>query len=778
MTGRPRGRSRGRPRGRGGITRATARESDGRGKEADDAVSISSSSPTDPSGGSSSDEGNSHNQTKSSEKKSARRSRRLKETGGQPAGEVDDDDDADAGENDGDGDHGAGSSKKRKGAEKSERPAKRAKGKARTRTSKGIWEQMEERWKEDNIPGAVKRFLNKKYPLKTLQELDEILPEDVVYDEDWDTEDEQHLQSTWEDDPERTSLVEWKKTADRPHHLGKLFKVCVRIFSCTPQQLISRANHLVFDTVNNHTFGYLNEDEVLTRRRTSAWSVGFCESLTQLIFHPLFQRNAKLLVVALQYAVMLRVRELQDWPLVNPTGETFFDALIDVIHESRGRNEHPKRLRRRAVVALRADGKTPPFFEQFMRRLEEGIDSSEFQDDQPGGKLTRPYRINATDLTNIKNALECMTHAGMPLWALTVKLYDAYGTKGRNSEAEVPTGKQLSKYYERDILATRRYRAKENNRLERIAKQSPDDHPPPDHIKQFLSRTDVAELRAGHIQTDASLRDEILRLRGEVCALKAELKSRDGGDLVEESHGAAQGKDGQDGVGGGNDSDKHDIFSESYVPREDEEYTETGEGQELHDEDSRSDIRYSEDPSEMGDSSGDNGLLGKGKELREAGEDQELHDEDNRSDIRDSEGPSGMGESNGDDRLPRKGKELREAGEGQELHSKGKPSEIRDSEGPSGMREPIREVKLRDIRGSEGLSNHGDSTSAQSPSLSALPGTPSPATCLGTEKSWRLHRKMVAKPQYQAGGPTNRLNMLGTAVPYQRARPMIPLRPR
>ncbi|OBR14281.1 hypothetical protein CH63R_03007 [Colletotrichum higginsianum IMI 349063] len=95
------------------------------------------------------------------------------------------------------------SSKKRKATKKLGRPPKRAKKddststntKTRKRTAKGIWEQMDNLWTENDIPSAVRDFLNKMYPLKTLRQLDEIIPKNVTYDEDWSAQDEQNLQA-------------------------------------------------------------------------------------------------------------------------------------------------------------------------------------------------------------------------------------------------------------------------------------------------------------------------------------------------------------------------------------------------------------------------------------------------------------------------------------------------------------------------------------------------------------------------------------------------------
>ncbi|KAK2031844.1 hypothetical protein LX32DRAFT_636864 [Colletotrichum zoysiae] len=384
------------------------------------------------------------------------------------------------------------------------------------RQRKTIGEQLDEEWDEGEFGGEARKFVEANYSPKTLEQLDEMLPEEVEHDEDWGTTDEQDLQDSWAADPERPSLVGWEKK-DTPYHLLKLWKVCVLLCDRTPRQLISIANHLEYDTINNLEIEFEDEEGGTVRVKSSAWTQPFCLALTQFMFHPVFRGNARLIVTALQYASMIRTNERQDWPLTNPTGEPFFDALIDVINEHRGLNEEPASLRRKAVDVLKANGMSPPLFESFMSVLEDVCSDSKTRR-RKGGKHLRTYKVSNNDLTNIRNAVESMTHMGMPLWALNAKTYDAYGTKGRSQEG-VPTKDNLNAYQERDILAERRRIAKEKNRQDRLTSPSPEPEPP----KHFWSKAEIEDLRAGQGQTDETLRGEIRRLRAE---LRSERESR------------------------------------------------------------------------------------------------------------------------------------------------------------------------------------------------------------------------------------------------------------
>ncbi|KAK2045612.1 hypothetical protein LZ31DRAFT_616287 [Colletotrichum somersetense] len=342
------------------------------------------------------------------------------------------------------------------------------------RVSETIGDQLYDTWDESTIGSEARKFIDKNYPSKTLEQLDSILPKTVQYDEDWCTVDEQNLQASWAADPERPSLVLWPEKKDIPAHFLKLWKLCVRLHNCTPRQLVSRANHLAYDNVNNPNFSFRNSDGEMESAKSSAWTARFCETFAQLMCQPLFQGNAKLLVTALQYASMTRTNERQDWPLTNPTGEPFFDALTDVISEHRGPNEEPASLRRKAVDVLEANGMSPPLLERFMSLLEDvssDPNATELKGGGGGGGVRRrTYKIQTMDLTNIRKTLESMAHTGMPLWALTPKTYSIYGTKGRSQDG-LPTSDQLSDFHERDMIAERRWKAKEKNCRRRIEAQ-------------------------------------------------------------------------------------------------------------------------------------------------------------------------------------------------------------------------------------------------------------------------------------------------------------------
>ncbi|GKT53131.1 hypothetical protein ColTof4_13456 [Colletotrichum tofieldiae] len=63
-----------------------------------------------------------------------------------------------------------------------------------------------------------------------------------------------------------------------PAHFLKLWEVCNRTFSCTPRQLVSKANNLMHDTASNPSVSYRDEDGETITTQPPEWSAGFCSA--------------------------------------------------------------------------------------------------------------------------------------------------------------------------------------------------------------------------------------------------------------------------------------------------------------------------------------------------------------------------------------------------------------------------------------------------------------------------------------------------------------------
>ncbi|KAF4850909.1 hypothetical protein CGCSCA4_v003409 [Colletotrichum siamense] len=309
---------------------------------------------------------------------------------------------------------------------------------------------------------------NKRFPRLNYDELDVILPKPIpeaAYDEDWTVSNEAKLDKRWMANPLRKDLIDYKDSA-----LPKLFRVMIRIFRITPFDFLSPK--------------FLLQYAGSPGNKSQRWTTTFSQHIYRLIVHPLWDFDINLLKIAIQYAVILRTRDARTWKFIAPNNEHFFQTFKKVIQEFKGQHRPlaelhglvRKRLRERSIP-------TPPY-SQFMRRLEKTVqvdnDIEEDVTDEDGPLET--YPVGNADLKNITDALDSMTHVGLPYfpsadvfcrYILAIRQGGSKETGKGSSKAETkddpPFGQQKTKeYIERALVAVRRFEAKEKNRKKRL----------------------------------------------------------------------------------------------------------------------------------------------------------------------------------------------------------------------------------------------------------------------------------------------------------------------
>ncbi|KAI8298292.1 hypothetical protein K4K61_011835 [Colletotrichum sp. SAR11_59] len=309
---------------------------------------------------------------------------------------------------------------------------------------------------------------NKRFPRLNYDELDMILPKPIpeaAYDEDWTVSNEAKLDKRLMVNPLRKDLIDYKDSA-----LPKLFRVMIRIFRITPFDFLSPK--------------YLLQYAGSPGNKSQRWTTTFSQHIYRLIVHPLWDFDMNLLKLAIQYAVILRTRDTRTWKFIAPNNEHFFQTFKKVIQEFKGQHRPlaelhglvSKRLRERSIP-------TPPY-SQFMSRVEKTVqvdnDIEEDVTDENGPLAT--YPVGNADLKNITDALDSMTHVGLPYfpsadvfcrYILAIRQGGSKEAGKGSSKAETkddpPFGQQKTKeYIERALVAVRRFEAKEKNRKKRL----------------------------------------------------------------------------------------------------------------------------------------------------------------------------------------------------------------------------------------------------------------------------------------------------------------------
>ncbi|KAK1655263.1 hypothetical protein BDP81DRAFT_388211 [Colletotrichum phormii] len=234
---------------------------------------------------------------------------------------------------------------------------------------------------EDRIEAITKQTiaagLDNAVPPLTKEELDAILPEtlpDSAFTSDWTRDEEAALQQA----------------------MPKNFKVLVRLFNASPFEIISPKYRLEWETNAKDAVG-------------PHWSVKFTSRIATIAIHPLWQRDVKLLTLALQYAVILRTQDTLPWLFSRPDDTLFFKTFEKVIGEMRDTPiaEVHEEVRSR----LKRDRQVIPIFSEFLLSLETIQESSPNTTIQDRSK--RVYPVGVVDAKAVIDALDATDDLGL-----------------------------------------------------------------------------------------------------------------------------------------------------------------------------------------------------------------------------------------------------------------------------------------------------------------------------------------------------------------------------
>ncbi|KAK2754997.1 hypothetical protein CKAH01_06011 [Colletotrichum kahawae] len=410
--------------------------------------------------------------------------------------------------------------------------------KSKTKKKKGSTAQEDERVCEGKSPAWVNfetmffgvvngqeilYAFNLRFPRLKAEELDDLLSEtipDEAYDEDWTAEDEAILKETWQEDPQRKGLIDYKDSA-----LPKLFRASLRIFHISPFEIISAKYFL----------GY----EGKSADRSQKWTTTFSQYMYELMVHPLWNFDLNMLRTAMQYAVILRNRDVRTWKFVAPNNDPFFQTFKQVVADFKGQDrpiaEHHAEVRER----LKSRAVTIPPYSEFLQRLESAAvvrkDISTDITDEHGPVLA--YRVNNHDMKYIKQALDGMANIGMPYY-LSTEVYSRYilgsrqdvgkgAHKGEENKDEPPVGDaKLKEYVGRALLALRRGEAKEAKRRKRLRQESQDETVQDETVQDETVQAEASALAETQAQLNAG-KESTNKLRIKLKARDGQMKEKD-----------------------------------------------------------------------------------------------------------------------------------------------------------------------------------------------------------------------------------------------------------
>ncbi|KAM0258058.1 hypothetical protein ACHAPA_011463 [Fusarium lateritium] len=214
-----------------------------------------------------------------------------------------DDDTSEAEEQEGEAEHGqpSQSSKKRKAVAKvhNPRPSKRS-GRPPGAAGKKKAEDAE-------LLKSHRRAFNRFMPTLVEQRFSEIVgPTTPSYHAAWTRVDEHTIRHGDSEDNKALNLFRQESQDPKHQDLKMLFRFCCRAFLCDPYTLLSPTEGL----------GYMKATKRLDQSRV-IWRKSFCEKLTRLVVHPLWNGEPDLFRLFLQYSTICRTDDRRKWKIDN-----------------------------------------------------------------------------------------------------------------------------------------------------------------------------------------------------------------------------------------------------------------------------------------------------------------------------------------------------------------------------------------------------------------------------------------------------------------------------
>ncbi|KAI8301219.1 hypothetical protein K4K59_001126 [Colletotrichum sp. SAR11_240] len=311
-------------------------------------------------------------------------------------------------------------------------------GKCLVRPDKA-WNLVEQSHIEKQPAASYKEFLRTNASVSQLEkdEIDKIIPPKILpessFPPNWTQEDEQDLQRAWEEVP-------------------KPAKVFLRLFRKSPAEVISAKYALRYNLCEQPARISNDDKDDKVFENPPLWSESFMENLTYLAYHPLWQGKVECLIIAIQYAVIVRTNDCRTWKLLNPTGDEFFNTMIRFIEQHEGQGMEMPELHKIARDNMQERGIPCGWFSMFMEKLEQGCPKPPPKQTEGNG----PYKFSLIDLKAILKALTDMDYQGMPLFRYTG---EGYGMEAAKTplQNDLPTRNMVKEYHEREKLAERRW---------------------------------------------------------------------------------------------------------------------------------------------------------------------------------------------------------------------------------------------------------------------------------------------------------------------------------
>jgi hypothetical protein len=263
------------------------------------------------------------------------------------------------------------------------------------------------------------------------------------------------LGPNWTEGDVRLLEKRWRKNHKRERLLDvggnkcmlTLYKSCLRLMRCLPEDIIGCRFNLEYDESQNRSLS--------AKRPSVIWSAPFCRALTALLVHPMWNKTTAPLAAAIQYTVIASTNDCGPWIMQLPGCDTFLARLLDRKRQQPDANV--TELRRQLHDEISA-----PRVVGFGRFI--GTDADSDWDllfhtievlakpaAEPAHRLpSDPLLVHREHLDLLEKALDSMRRMGVPKF-MPLDLYNRL-INGRRSARDYPQQEDLRALRNYDIL--------------------------------------------------------------------------------------------------------------------------------------------------------------------------------------------------------------------------------------------------------------------------------------------------------------------------------------
>lgn len=297
-----------------------------------------------------------------------------------------------------------------------------------------------------------RRAFNRFMPTLVEQRFSEIIgPSTPSYHAEWTRVDENTIRHGNSEDNEALNLLRQNPQSPYNQDLQMLFKYCCRAFLCDPYTLLSPA----------HGLGYVKASKRTDQNRVT-WRRTFCQELTRLVVHPLWNAEPDLFRLFLQYSTICRTDDRRQWTIasLSPEGSLWsrlevqlqgwsapypfrVHALLEYVH----REQYVSDVN--VEVLLHLGNVVREKLKSHDRRR---TNPKELVDVQDGLSIRG---VSIVDLEYVREAIDTFTRHGFPMIPTVETAFERYKTL-KHTSLDPPTDKQLYDWVERSWFQDRR----------------------------------------------------------------------------------------------------------------------------------------------------------------------------------------------------------------------------------------------------------------------------------------------------------------------------------